>query len=93
MKCPYCDFEAAARGVHAHLGQDHGDVVSTGSHGDRFFYFVTCPQCGSEYQHLVAKGARDPAFIEEFDREIRMVALDMLVHHLVAEHDTQGTGV
>ena len=30
---------------------------------------------------------RDPEFLAEFGTEIRMVAFDMLVHHLTAEHN------
>jgi hypothetical protein len=35
----------------------------------------------------VRKGRRDPAFLTEFEREIQLVALDMLVNHLLAEHE------
>jgi hypothetical protein len=41
---------------------------------------------------VVRKGARDPEFVAEFEPQIRMVAFDMLVHHLVAEHEQQLTG-
>jgi hypothetical protein len=93
MNCPWCEFAGPARALHAHFGAQHPEVVTTGARGDRTYYAVVCPHCDSRYEHLVRKGRRDPSFMAEFDREIRMVALDMLVHHLVAEHETQETGV
>ena len=92
MICPWCDFDGPARALHVHLGERHGDVVRTEERNGRYFYAVTCPVCAARYEHVVRKGARSPEFLAEFDREIRMVALDMLVHHLVAEHEPQETG-
>lgn len=86
MNCPWCEVTAGPRSLHAHLGEVHGDAVVTTERHGRTFYEVTCPHCGERYEHLVRKGARDPQFVEEFGPEIRMVALDMLVHHLLAEH-------
>lgn len=93
MRCPWCDCEASApRALHAHLGEQHGDrvVATADERGAR--YEITCPQCGDRYSHLVRKGRRDPAFLTEFEREIRLVALDMLVNHLLAEHEPSQTG-
>jgi hypothetical protein len=87
VNCPWCDAVAGPRALHAHLGERHGDMVSVGQDKGATFYLVTCPRCGDRYRHLVRKGARDPGFTAEFDREIRLVALDMLVHHLAAEHE------
>ena len=92
MNCPFCDFEAGPRALHAHLGERHGDAVTAGERGDKAYYQVICPRCGDRYQHVVRKGARDPAFLTEFEREIQLVALDMLVNHLLAEHELSGTG-
>ncbi len=90
--CPWCEFTAGPRTLHAHLGDQHGDAVSTAERYGKVFYEVTCPRCGARYEHVVRKGARDPEFVAEFGPQIRMVALDMLVHHLVAEHEQQLTG-
>jgi hypothetical protein len=87
MDCPWCDVAASPRQLHAHLGERHADQVRTSERNGKSWYEVTCPRCGASYQHVVRKAARDPAFIEGFGREIRMVALDMLVHHLMAEHE------
>jgi hypothetical protein len=92
MQCPWCDFMAGPRGLHAHLGDEHGDQVRTGERNGKVRYQITCPVCGERYEHLMRKAARDPEFVEGFGREIRMVALDMLVHHLAAEHQEQEAG-
>ena len=54
------------------------------------FYEITCPACGARYERTVRKAARDREFTGEFGREIAMVALDMLIHHLIAEHERPG---
>jgi len=92
MNCPWCDFAARPRALHAHLGEQHRDaVVATADQGNAR-YEITSPQCGARYQHVVRKGRRDPAFLTEFEREIQLVALDMLVNHLLAEHEVSQTG-
>jgi hypothetical protein len=40
---------------------------------------------------MIKPRSRDPRFIEEFQREIRLVAFDMLVNHLIAEHEEAET--
>lgn len=92
MRCPWCVFDGSPRQMHAHFADRHGGVVRTEERRGNHFYSVTCPRCDAAYEHTVRKGRRDPRFLEEFDREIRMVALDMLVHHLVAEHEPLETG-
>jgi len=92
LDCPWCDFAAGPRGPHAHLGARHGDAVTTSQRHGKVFYEVTCPLCGARYEHVVRKGTGDPEFVAEFGPQIRMVALDMLVHHLVAEHEQQPAG-
>jgi hypothetical protein len=92
MDCPWCDLTAGPRALHAHLGEQHGDAVRTVERNGRVLYEITCPLCGAKYERPVRKGARDPDFVAGFEREIRMVALDMLVHHLLAEHEQHETG-
>jgi len=93
MNCPLCDFGAAApQALHAHLGERHGDAVTTSERHGKAFYEITCPRCGARYEHAVRKGAHDPGFLAEFEQEIQMVALDMLLHHLMAEHQQQQAG-
>jgi len=92
VNCPWCDFAAGPRALHAHLGERHRDAVVASAGDGKARYEITCPRCGARYQHLVRKGARDPEFLTEFEREIQMVALDMLIHHLMAEHEQLQTG-
>jgi len=87
VNCPWCDFGGGPRALHAHLGERHGEMVRTTEHLGRTFYAIICPRCGDRYEHAVRKGSRDPGFMAEFEREIRLVALDMLVNHLMAEHE------
>lgn len=92
LSCPFCDFQGAPRALHAHLGERHGEAVVTVSDGEKARYEITCPRCGAKYQHVVRKGGRDPGFLTEFEREIQLVALDMLVNHLLAEHELSEAG-
>ncbi len=92
MRCPFCDAQAEARAMLEHLVDRHAEQVSTQQREEHHYYSVTCPLCQARYSHRVRKAARDPGFLVEFDRQIRMVALDMLVHHLVGEHELEQTG-
>jgi hypothetical protein len=87
MRCPLCDFEAGRGEVHAHLVGAHPDAVETWRIGaSRMRYRVSCPVCGAEHEARVKPRSHDPDFLETFSREIRMVAFDMLLNHLEAEH-------
>lgn len=87
MACPWCDFVAGPRSLHAHLGEDHGDRVVFEERGASRFYRITCPVCQEAYEHVIKPRSRDPGFVEEFQMQIRLVAFDMLVNHLLAEHE------
>jgi len=87
MKCPYCVAEGTRMETHAHLAADHPDAVETKQDGETSFVFVLrCPECGSEAERRINPRGRDPKFLEEFDREIRLVAFDMLLYHMQADH-------
>lgn len=86
MSCPWCAFAGDPRALHTHLGERHSDQVRTTERGGSVLYEIRCPLCGACYERPVRKAARDPEFLAGFGREIAMVALDMLVHHLAAEH-------
>lgn len=87
MRCPFCSFEAQPRALHAHLGDQHADAVRFEERGGRSFYALTCPICGDGYEREIKPRGRDPGFVDEFSTQIRMVALDMLVNHLMGEHE------
>ncbi|RDH79946.1 hypothetical protein DVS77_02735 [Mycolicibacterium moriokaense] len=86
MTCPYCDFGGSIRDLHAHLAERHGGEISTEDIGDRKAYIVTCPYCSQSYRQPIKKSAGDPEFLAEFERQIRLVAFDMLINHVLAEH-------
>jgi len=73
--------------LHAHLGAQHADAVVFQEKNGRSFYSLTCPICGDGYEREVKPRGRDPGFVDEFSAQIRLVALDMLVNHLLGEHE------
>ncbi len=87
MNCPVCPFEGAPRALHAHLGDRHADLVRFEERAGRSFYAVTCPVCNEGYEQQIKPRGRDPGFVDEFAAQIRLVAFDMLVNHLMGEHD------
>jgi hypothetical protein len=90
VKCPWCDLDESPRALHAHLGEAHPEQVRFEEKMGRSFYAIECPICGDGYEQQIKPRGRDPDFVEEFSRQIRLVAFDMLVNHLMAEH---GEGV
>jgi hypothetical protein len=90
MNCPLCPFEGSPRALHAHLGDAHPDVVRFEERAGRSFYALTCPVCGEGYEHQIKPRGRDPGFVDEFAAQIRLVACDMLVSHLMGEHGGLG---
>ena len=87
MNCPFCPFEGSPRGLHAHLGEQHPDAIRFDEKNGRSFYAVTCPICGDGYEREIKPRGRDPGFVDEFSAQIRLVAFDMLVNHLMGEHE------
>ena len=87
MHCPFCSYEGQPRGLHAHLGEQHPEAVRFEDKGGRSFYALTCPICNDGYEREIKPRGRDPRFVEEFSAQIRLVAFDMLVNHLMGEHE------
>lgn len=90
MRCPWCDREGPPRALHAHLAERHPEEVRVEERLRMPFYVVVCPLCGQDHRAPIKPRGRDPAFLEEFRREIALVAFDMLVNHLLAEHPSVG---
>jgi len=90
--CPFCSHVGGRSEVHAHLVDEHPDQVQTWAQAEsgRMRYRIVCPRCGAEHEARVKPRSLDPHFLEGFAREIRLVAFDMLLCHLEAEH---GEGV
>lgn len=94
MRCPLCDFDAPRADVHAHLVEEHPDHVRTWMEPEtgRMRYEVACPECGEAHTQRVKPRSSDPGFLEVFAGEIRLVAFDMLLLHMEAEHGGAGGG-
>ena len=90
MRCPLCALDGPRDVVHGHLVQAHPDAVETWTIGaGRMRYRIVCPRCGAAHEARVKPRSRDREFLETFSREIRMVAFDMLINHIEAEHAAQ----
>jgi predicted nucleic acid-binding protein len=89
MRCPLCAREGPRDLVHKHLADDHTAAVETWTEAasGRMRYRVQCPVCGDAYEARVKPRSHDPQFLETFAYEIRLVAFDMLLNHLEAEHE------
>jgi hypothetical protein len=87
MRCPFCVFEGPPRALHAHLGEQHPEAIRFEDKGGRSFYAVSCPICGDGYEREIKPRGRDPGFVDEFSAQIRLVAFDTLVNHLLGEHE------
>lgn len=87
-RCPFCELEAPRPEVHAHMVQTHADRMEAwrDAASGRMHYRVECPECGERYEKRIKPRSRDPRFLEEFAGEVRMVAFDMLLNHVEAEH-------
>jgi hypothetical protein len=87
MHCPFCSFEGSPRVLHSHLGEQHPEAIRFEEKGGRSFYALSCPICGDGYEREIKPRGRDPGFVDEFSAQIRLVAFDMLVNHLLGEHE------
>ncbi len=52
------------------------------------FFALTCPSCGQTIEKRVKPRWKEPGFLEEYEREIRLVAFDLLLYHW----ETHGPG-
>jgi hypothetical protein len=64
----------------------------TDARSAKMHYRVGCPLCEQAHEARVKPRSHDPEFLTTWSREIRMVAFDMLLNHLEAEHDALGAG-
>lgn len=89
MTCAYCSLSGHRRALHAHLAADHASEVKTrfDEGTGRMFFTVSCPKCGQTIEKRVKPRWKNPEFLDEFSREIRLVAFDLLLYHL-EDHET-----
>lgn len=88
MICPYCSVPGTRMATHAHLGQDHGDEVRMfrDEARDKLMFALDCPFCDEGMERVANPRGREPDFLEEFRREIALVAFDLLLYHFQASH-------
>lgn len=90
MICPYCPATGTRMETHAHLGHDHAEQVRMfrdESKGDvRLKFALDCPFCDEGLERVANPRGRELDFLEEFRREITLVAFDLLLYHLHASH-------
>lgn len=86
MRCPWCEHTGDPRPLHAHLSSSHPEQVSFVERGGRTRYEIVCPICSEGYDQVIKPRLDDPSFVEEYRQEIRLVAFDMLVSHLIGAH-------
>lgn len=88
MKCPFCDHTGTRPDLHAHLTDHHADAVRTQRTAMGTMSFVLpCPYCDAEHRQQVKPRSQDPTFLDEYAREIRVVAFDGLLYHLQLDHE------
>ncbi len=92
MNCVVCGFEDTWKKIHAHMSGTHLDLVALDRAGDRFFYEVSCPLCDWKFRKEVNPHGRDAGFMDTYEREIRLVAVDLLLYHLVESHEKEFLG-
>jgi len=69
--------------LHAHLVDDHTDAVTIGRDGEKLFFEMACPICDEHVKETLRKRA---SMLEGYEREIRMVAFDLLLYHVQEKH-------
>jgi hypothetical protein len=89
LNCPFCDFVGARPELHSHLTDEHADrCVTTEEWGNRY-YQLDCPRCDHSIRKQVKPRLNDPTFLEEYAREISIVAFDMFLYHLEIDHEEE----
>ncbi len=88
MDCSYCQFSGHRMDLHAHLVDQHSEKVHIyiEEASGKMVYELRCPVCDEVAKKTLRK---PPHVLEEYQREIRMVAFDLLLYHLQDLHETQ----
>jgi hypothetical protein len=90
MICPYCAAPGTRMETHAHLAADHADQVRMFREdwkGEvRLKFALDCPFCDEGLERVANPRGREAGFLEEFHREISLVAFDLLLYHFQASH-------
>jgi len=76
--------------IHAHLVDSHPEKVQIYQDAElgRMVYELNCPMCDEGVKAAMPKRA---AVLAEYQREIRLVAFDLLLYHLQEIHEDDGS--
>ncbi|MCI0550374.1 MAG: hypothetical protein L0287_05425 [Anaerolineae bacterium] len=85
MNCQYCSFNGHRMDVHNHLINVHPEQVRIyiDEASGKMVYELSCPVCNEVGKKVLRK---PPGVLAEYEREIRMVAFDLLLFHLQDLH-------
>lgn len=88
MICPYCARAGTRMETHAHLWDDHPEQVRMfrDEQKDALKFALDCPFCDEGMERVANPRGREAEFLEEFRREIALVAFDLMLYHLQASH-------
>ncbi len=90
MRCPFCERTGTRPELHAHLTDDHAqEVITEKDSWGRRFMELQCPSCDEGHRQEVKPRYKDPQFLEEHFREIRLVAFDLFLYHWEDKHDQE----
>ena len=92
MTCPFCGFIGARQELHAHLTDEHPERCRTTESWGKRFYELECPDCGFTIRRQIKPRLNDSTFVDEYRREIRLVAFDMFLYHLQGAHEEEEAG-
>lgn len=88
MNCPYCRLEGTRMATHAHLWDGHPETVRMFRDETKgtLKFALDCPFCDEGLERVANPRGREEDFLAEFQREIALVAFDLLLYHLHASH-------
>jgi hypothetical protein len=91
VTCPYCGRPGTRMETHAHLGEAHIQRVRMyrDEAKDQLRFGLDCPFCDEGMERVANPRGRERDFLEEFRREVALVAFDLLLYHLQAAHAEQ----
>lgn len=89
MTCPYCGYEAARRALHLHLVEQHVEQIELAldEQKQQMYYRLACPSCPFSLRNVVRPRSTDRSFLDEYRKEIGLVAFDLVLYHVEAAHE------
>lgn len=91
MNCAYCPTKGTRMTIHAHLWEAHPEQVRTFKDEAKgtLKFALDCPFCDEGMERVANPRGTEADFLVEFQREIALVAFDLLLYHFQASHAEQ----